>query len=157
MSKETGDIPDCLVGYFLISEVNLADPNFHRTVVLIIDHDEDGAFGLVVNRKLHLRLGEVIAEFTDSAAGELAIYQGGPVQPQYLFSIHSGLPSAVHSEHSSDPIEHVTFEPAFPHLAEYLKTNWGSMRESSRPPVNLYAGYSGWSSGQLESELERDA
>ncbi len=146
-----------LTGHFLISDANLADPNFHRTVVLIINHDDEGAFGLVVNRKLEVSLEEVIPEFADSEAGRLPIYQGGPVQPQYLFSIHSGLPDDIKSEHYSTPLEHVTFEPAFDVLVNYLQNDWANLPNESRPPVHLYAGYSGWGPGQIEAEMEQGA
>ncbi len=146
-----------LQGHFLISEAELRDPNFSRTVVLMIHHDEEGAFGLVVNRMLDVTLGQVLPEFSDSPAGELPIYQGGPVQPQFLFTIHSGLPEDLRSDQATTPIEHVIFEPAFPSLEDYLKTDWASLPVETRPPVHLYAGYAGWGPGQLETELEHGA
>jgi len=146
-------LPRWLVGYFLISEVELTDPNFQRTVILLINHDDDGAFGLVVNRQLDVTLGQVVTEFQNTEAGKLSIYQGGPVQPQYLFTIHSGLPDSLRSEQASSPLEQVVFEPIFPTLVDFLKGNWQSLSEDSRPPINLYAGYAGWDSGQLEMEL----
>jgi len=149
--------PQWLQGYFLISEAELQDPNFSRTVVLMIQHDEEGAFGLVVNRMLDVTLGQVLPEFNDTPAGELPIYQGGPVQPQYLFTIHSGLPEDLKSEQASSPIERVVFEPSFPCLEKYLKTDWAALSVETRPPVHLYAGYAGWGPGQLENELEHGA
>ncbi len=156
-NKGKQDLPRWLQGYFLISEAELLDPNFQRTVVLMIQHDEEGAFGLVVNRLLDVTLGQVLPEFTESAAGELPIYQGGPVQPQFLFTIHSGLPEDLKSDQASSPIEHVVFEPAFPSIEGYLQNEWASLPLESRPPVHLYAGYAGWGSGQLEDELEHNA
>ncbi len=149
--------PRWLQGYFLISEVDLQDPNFRQTVVLLISHNDDGAFGLVVNRRLEVTLGQVLPEFENTAAGELPIYQGGPVQPQFLFTIHSGLPEDLRSEQASSPIEHVIFEPAFPCLEQYLREIWANLPIDTRPPVNLYAGYAGWSPGQLEHELSEGA
>ena len=143
-----------LIGHFLISDVNLIDPNFRRSVVLMINHDEEGALGLVVNRRLEVTLGEVMPDFEGTEAGKLPIFQGGPVQPQYLFAIHSGLPDAVRSDHASNPIEHVTFELTFQVLTDYLRDDWADLGEKERPPINLYAGYSGWEGGQLERELE---
>ncbi len=108
--------PRWLTGSFLISEVDLQEPNFRQTVILIITHDEEGAFGLVVNRKLDVTLGQVVENFENTPAGELPIYQGGPVNPQYLFTIHSGIPGDIRSEQAMEPLEHVVFEPAFPLL-----------------------------------------
>ena len=146
-----------LSGSFLISDVRLTDANFRRTVVLLISHDENGALGLVVNRRLHATLADAIPEFAETEAGAIPIYEGGPVQQEYLFAIHSGLPDEVCSEHSIRPIEHVTFEPAFQVLGEYLKSTWAGIPQGERPPVHLYAGYSGWGKGQLERELRHGA
>ena len=73
-------LPDSLDGHFLISETELQDPNFRQTVVLIISHNEEGAFGLVVNRPAHLKLGDVVAELEDAEIGECDAYIGGPVR-----------------------------------------------------------------------------
>lgn len=123
----------------------------------MINHDEEGAFGLVVNRQLDVTLAQVVPGFENSPAGMLPIYQGGPVQPQYLFTIHSGFPGALKSGQASSPIEHVVFEPEFPCLEEYLKAEWAALPEKTRPPINLYAGYAGWGPGQLENELDHGA
>lgn len=151
------DEPKWLTGSFLISDANLSDPNFHRSVVLMISHDEEGAFGLVINRRLDATLSDAIPEFEDTEAGALPIHEGGPVQRDYLFVIHSGFPSEVRSEHAIDPIEHVTFEPAFRAISHYLREPWAAMEPNQRPPIRLYAGYSGWEAGQLEEELELGA
>ncbi|MAG13484.1 MAG: transcriptional regulator [Spirochaetales bacterium] len=149
--------PRWLAGYFLISEVELTDPSFQQTVILLITHDEKGALGLVINRKLEVTLGQVVTEFEDTDAGKLSIYQGGPVQPQYLFTIHSGLPDILRSKQASSPLEQVVFEPVFPVLTEFLKGDWQELPEDARPPINLYSGYAGWSPGQLETEMLRGA
>lgn len=156
-SSQDRETPRWLTGHFLISEVSLGDPNFRRTVVLMIDHNDEGAFGLVVNRRLSVTLAEVLPMFNESSAGKLAVYQGGPVQPQFLFSIHSGLPQALRSDRASSPVEHVTFEPDFSVLTEYLKGGWEDLDETDRPPVHLYAGYAGWGPEQLEGELAQGA
>ena len=146
-----------LSGNFLISDANLPDPHFRRTVILIISHDENGAFGLVVNRRVEATLADVMPEFEKTQAAEIQLYEGGPVSREYLFAIHSGFPGDIRSEHAVDPIEHVTFEPAFQVLTPYLQNRWAAMAEESRPPIHLYAGYSGWEGGQLERELSLGA
>lgn len=156
-NNENHEVPRWLAGYFLISEADLQDPNFQRTVVFLITHDDDGAFGLVVNRQLDVTLGQVAPEFKDTPAGDLPIYQGGPVQPQYLFTIHSGFPGDLKSDQASSPIEHVVFEPAFPSIEKYLKDEWAELSDKTRPPINLYVGYAGWGPGQLEGELDHGA
>ena len=87
-SPGSEELPRYLGGYFLISEFDLADPNFHRTVVLLIAHDAEGAFGLVVNRPSRFALGEVIEGVEDSPAASIPVYVGGPVQQNALFVMH---------------------------------------------------------------------
>ncbi len=156
--KEADDRgPRWLEGHFLISEADLSDPNFHRTVVLIINHNADGAFGLVVNRKLPVTLGEAVPDLASTPVAGVALFYGGPVQPQFLFCLHSGLPEGVRSPHASAPVENVLFEPLVSSLTGFLVETWGGLEENDRPPIRLYAGYSGWAPGQLESELDRSS
>ncbi len=151
------DEPQFLEGYFLISEVELMDPNFYRTVVLLVKHDEEGAFGLVVNRRSNVTLEEVLEGFEEGPAKDLPIHVGGPVQQEYLFALHSGFPDQLESEHSSAPAEGVVFEPVTESVVDYLKTAWPILPEADRPKIHLYAGYSGWGAGQLENELTAGA
>ena len=152
------DQPEWLSGHFLISDANLSDPNFHRTVVLIVSHDENGALGLVVNRRLEATLTDVLPEFSDTDAGALPLYEGGPVQKNFLFMLYSGIPGNLRSEHAIDPLTNITFEPAFSsELSDYLQSEWCKLEKARRPLIHLYVGYSGWASGQLEHELQHDA
>lgn len=150
-------LPSCLEGYFLVSETELLDPNFRQTVVLIVHHNEDGAFGLVVNRPAHVTLGDVVSEFEREEIGSAATFIGGPVEQQYLFTLHSGLPDHAVSPYSSSPVNGVVFEPVFQALEEYIREEWPATDPATRPIVNFYLGYSGWDAGQLESELEENA
>jgi putative transcriptional regulator len=149
--------PEFLGGYFLISEVELMDPNFFRTVVLLVSHDDEGAFGLVVNRKSDVALKDLVEGVEDTVAGDLPIFIGGPVQQEYLFVVHSGLPEAVSSGHESKAAEGVIFEPATERLIGYLNDEWSVLPDDDRPRIHLYAGYSGWGGGQLERELGEEA
>jgi putative transcriptional regulator len=155
--SEDKSVPRWLEGHFLISEADLSDPNFTRTVVLIVHHNEEGAFGLVLNRRLDVTLGQVSPDFSRGGAGEIPIYYGGPVQPQYVFCLHSGLPEELRSEHAAVPVQHVVFEPFVTGLSDYLRTTWSGLPDNRRPPIHLYSGYSGWAPGQLEAELARDS
>lgn len=151
------ELPKSLEGYFLISEVELMDPNFYRTVVLLVKHDEEGAFGLVVNRRSNVTLGELVDGFETSEARELPIHVGGPVQQEFLFALHSGFPDQLQSEHASTPTDGVVFEPVTESVVEYLKNEWVTLPKETRPKIHLFAGYSGWGAGQLEGELKESA
>ncbi len=147
--RKAGD----LTGQFLISGTELVDPNFFRTVVLLIQHAADGAMGLVVNRPADVELGSII-EISDGPVAEIPVFVGGPVEQQYLFVLHSGLTDPYPREQSINPAPGIFFEPATDPLIEYLSTNWLALPETDRPEVRFFAGYSGWAPGQLEDELE---
>jgi len=152
------DEPRYLDGYFLISEFDLMDPNFYRSVILMIAHDDEGAFGLVVNRPSSLTLGEVIEGVEETPAAKIPVFIGGPVQQNALFVLHM---SQSREEGAAPgvkkPLDGVTFEPATRSLIEYLTGEWAALPEAERPVVRLYAGYSGWGPGQLEGELKRES
>jgi putative transcriptional regulator len=146
-----------LGGSFLVSEIALADPNFRQTVVLMISHDDNGAFGLVVNRPSPFTLGDVVEGLDDSPASSIPVFIGGPVQQEILFLLHAAFPGQAGDDDAARPVEGVISEPATLALIEYLKTDWSSLPVEDRPAVRIYAGYSGWGPGQLESELKAEA
>lgn len=150
-------VPASLDGYFLISETELTDPNFHRTVVLIVNHNEEGAFGLVLNRPAEASLGEIVEELSESDAGKATLFIGGPVEQHYLFTLHSGLPEHATSKFSSSPTDGIVFEPVFGSIEEYLQNEWPGEPDQDRPSFNFYLGYAGWGPGQLEYEIDEDA
>ena len=150
-------VPASLDGYFLVSETELVDPNFHRTVVLIVNHNEEGAFGLVLNRPAEASLGDLVEELAESDAGAATLFIGGPVEQHYLFTLHTGLPAEATSKYSSSPTEGIVFEPVFGSVEEYLQNEWPKHSPESRPSFNFYLGYAGWAPGQLENELEEGA
>lgn len=151
------EIPESLEGYFLISEAELTDPNFFRTVVLILQHNEDGAFGLVVNRQADADLSDALPEFDGTEAGQMPVYVGGPVEQQYLFVLRTPTTLVQSSENALTPVPGVTFEPATEPLMEYLRSEWEAMPESERLELRFYAGCAGWGPGQLEQELSHGA
>ena len=154
-----GKRPRWLAGYFLISDTDLRDPNFFRTVVLLTEHNEEGAFGLVVNRVSTETLGNVLPEdaLAGSSAGDIPVYIGGPVQQEYLFILHSGLPLEDAAAVVTKPTDGVLFQPVTEATVRFLASDWDMMSDDSRPTVRVYGGYSGWGPGQLESELEAGA
>ncbi|MCS7205067.1 MAG: YqgE/AlgH family protein [Leptospiraceae bacterium] len=153
--KQFGDFHS-LKGNFLISETTMLDPNFKNTVVLMIEHNEDGAFGLIVNRKSNLTLADILPEFQSQRRGsETPIYIGGPVQQEFLFAIHSPLYDRSISTTAIEVIKGVYFEPGFRNLEQYFKDDyWKDLPLDDKPKIRLYIGYSGWSPGQLEREIQ---
>jgi len=154
---QDGETPRFLSGHFLISEIDLKDPNFRRTVVLMITHDEQGAFGLVVNRPSRFTLADLVEEMEDSPAATIPVFIGGPVQQEVLFLLHGQFAGHPPDAVIGQPVEGVMTEPATLALIDYLKSEWSALPEDERPAVRLYAGYSGWGPGQLENELRMES
>jgi putative transcriptional regulator len=135
-------------GTLLISQPFLGDPNFHRSVVLLCrDEAGNGSFGLVLNQLTQLTLGDVLdlPPETRSVAAELPLYVGGPVEPNTLHYLHrrADVPGAA------DLGQDVYWGGDFEVLL-------GLLGSGEVPPhdVRLFAGYSGWSAGQLAGEMQ---
>jgi putative transcriptional regulator len=138
-------------GTLLISQPFLGDPNFERSVVLLCrDEPDDGTFGLVLNRLTSLTLGEVLDLPTHltSVAAELPLYVGGPVEPNTLHYLHrrADLPGAI------DLGQDVYWGGDFEMLLGLLGTGAVAAED-----VRLFAGYSGWSAGQLAGEMQAES
>ncbi|VFN02267.1 MAG: putative transcriptional regulator [Candidatus Kentron sp. G] len=136
-----------LTNQFLIAMPTLRDPNFYRTVTYLCAHNEDGAMGIIINRPLSLRLGDVLKhmeiEVTDPVVKHLRVFQGGPVQPERGFVIHrpSGKWDAVLPV--GDDIAVATSRDILNALA----------KGEGPSDVVVALGYAGWGAGQLEKEL----
>ncbi len=149
-------MPSVLTGYFIISDSELRDPNFYRTVVFILNHDKNGALGLVINRPSNTTIGEITTEeYADSPFAEHTVYVGGPVDQNYLFALHTGLADKQKSENAIEAIPGIVFEPDFTLLQAYFTDAARAVEAAGETRVRFFAGYAGWSSGQLESELKR--
>ncbi|MDR1931726.1 MAG: YqgE/AlgH family protein [Spirochaetales bacterium] len=146
-----------LTGHFLISGLNLVDPNFFRTVVFMVQHNADGAFGLVINRPAEHTLGSILPKLAGGAALDIPVYIGGPVQQDFLFVLYSGFSGYTQSAAAAQPIPGVIFEPATRELIRFLVEEWERMPPEDRPKIRLYAGYSGWAANQLEHEMQEHA
>jgi len=119
----------------------LADPNFHKTVVLMLQHDEDGAFGLVLNRPTPGRLRDIWELLEGQPCDcEQPIYQGGPVEGP-LMALHGDVLRC--EEEVMDGV----------YLA-MRKDNIREIVERATAPFMIFSGYSGWGNGQLEDELK---
>src|SRR5689334_14858484 len=135
----------------LVSMPQLSDPNFHRTVVLLCRHNQEGALGLVVNRPLTTS-GRVVVNIEASESmstdRDLQVWVGGPVEPQRSWMLVG---------------EQTGEEMLGARIAErlYLSTSPDLLRrllEPSPPPyARLIVGYARWGPGQLEAELEASA
>jgi putative transcriptional regulator len=130
-------------GVLLISDPFLKDPNFMRTVVLLCEHNEEGSFGLVLNRKTDHTLSDLITKLEGITT---PVYYGGPVQMDTLHFIHQ-LPQLI--PNSQEIASGIYWGGDFEIVSHLLITN-----QLNTSKIRFYLGYSGWSSGQLGDELK---
>jgi len=142
-----------LTGRLLVATPALTDPNFDRSVVLLLDHDEEGTLGVVLNRPTPVDVASVLEPWAGLAGTPAVVFQGGPV------SLDSALALAVVPGGSDDredggllgwrrvygAIGLVDLEAP----PELLAAEVGALR--------VFAGYAGWAPGQLEDELVEGA
>lgn len=129
---------------FLIAMPQLGDPNFHRSVILMIEHGENGAMGLVLNRSAPLTLEDVAKgqDFKVARARSVQnVYVGGPVEPQRGFVLH---------DVSDVPEKHEVLPGLFLSLT---LDSLQPLLEDARGRLRFCLGYSGWGPGQLEKEI----
>ena len=134
-----------LKGQLLLDNGKLRGSFFQRTVILICQHDAEGAFGLVLNRSTQNNVGEAVVANLPDTLKKATLFLGGPVQPQALSFLHNDnfLPDA-------NVIANLNLGHSLDSLLE--------IGESFSPTLRLkiFAGYAGWSPGQLEDEMKRD-
>jgi putative transcriptional regulator len=130
-------------GILLIADPFLKDPNFLRTVVFLCEHKVEGSFGFVLNRKYENTLDELIPDLEDL---KLPVYYGGPVQMDTIHFLHQ-YPEEIPG--GEEVIKGVYWGGDFEKVVEMLKNG------TAHPDkIRFYIGYSGWSDGQLETELK---
>jgi putative transcriptional regulator len=140
--------PASLRGRLLVATPPLVDPNFDRTVVLMLEHGETGALGIVLNRASETALEDVLPEWRVLASPPEVVFAGGPVQPDAVIA----LARAEHKHEDAD---------GWVPILDGLGTI-----DLGRDPLDLsipierlrvFVGYAGWSAGQLEAELDQQA
>lgn len=135
---------ESLQAQLLVATPQLVDPNFLRTVVLIVRHSEEGAMGVVINRRARLSVREVWTKVSDSeCATEESLHVGGPC-PGPLMALHG---SIEHADFEVLPGLYFTAEPES--ISQLVATTHGEVR--------FFAGYAGWGPGQLENEIASGA
>ncbi|MFY0599053.1 MAG: YqgE/AlgH family protein [Cyclobacteriaceae bacterium] len=129
-------------GDLLISEPYLPDPNFERTVIYLCEHDENGSFGFVLNRKSENSLEDLIGV----SGFDSEVYVGGPVQQDTLHFLHnSNLKLEVNKEISDGIHWGIDFEGLISGIENKL---------IDPKDVKFFVGYSGWSVDQLNDEVK---
>jgi putative transcriptional regulator len=138
-----------LAGQFLIASPAITDPRFARTVILMVQHDRNGALGIIVNlpadERPMAKLLEMLGEKETNVAGTVRIFAGGPVQPEIGFVVHS-------ADYRRPETIAIDARVAMTASREILR----DIAHGKGPQKSLVAfGYAGWAPGQLEGELRR--
>jgi putative transcriptional regulator len=133
-----------LQGQLLLDGGKLHGSFFHRSVVLICQHDEEGAFGLILNRSSESKVGQALVANVSETIKDQPLFVGGPVQPGTLSFLHSD---------DFVPQANVMINLNLGHSLDALV----DLSESSSitQKLKLFAGYSGWTAGQLDQEMAR--
>ncbi|MGI9265222.1 MAG: YqgE/AlgH family protein [Gammaproteobacteria bacterium] len=131
-------------GRMLIAARDLVDPNFSQTVVLLVEHDEGGSMGVIVNRPTSVSVQEALPQFESLGEYDGRLFFGGPVEVGSLVILFRSSETPEGAKRVLDDI-HVSSNAAV--LEKTIEQGLGYSR------LRLYAGYAGWSSGQLEMEI----
>jgi putative transcriptional regulator len=130
-------------GQLLIAGPALMDHNFWRTVVLVVEHSEEGAFGLVLNRPSETNVGEAVQELEELVDPGEPLFIGGPVQPS----------SVIVLGRFEDPSDAALL--AFDDVGVLGGGRSIEERSAGLLAGRAFVGHAGWGAGQLDSELER--
>ena len=132
---------ESLKGQLLVAGPRLVDPNFRRSVVLVGEHGEEGALGLILNRTSDATVDEALPELAPLVDGDGAVHVGGPVQPTAVVVLAE---FAEPARAGSLVLDNIGFLPA-----EVDPDELGELRRA-----RVFVGYAGWGPGQLDGELE---
>ncbi len=135
-------------GRLLVATPPLEDPNFDRTVVYVIEHHDDGALGLVLNRPMDEGLDEPLDRWVDVQSDPPVVFNGGPVETNALIAL-------AHTKGEVAEDEHLA--PLNGDIASADLAADPAMVRGAISQLRVFRGYSGWGPGQLEGEIEAGA
>ena len=145
-----------LQGKLLLASRRLADPNFFRTVVLMVQHNDEGALGLVLNRPLDISVKQACEDSLEFGCEvEDILHQGGPCQGP-LMAVHTFGAAGKSKEEEPEPVIDGLYFATDRDELEWLLTQAAKTggKPSAGNSIKYFVGYSGWGPGQLEKELE---
>lgn len=144
---------DPKAGKLLVATPLLGDPNFRRTVVLIVEHEaSEGTLGVVLNRPTPIPVAQVLDQWTDLASDPSVLFKGGPVAPTSALAL-ALIPG------TDEPLGWRALDgaPALARLGLIDLDTPPSVLAPAIQSLRVYAGYAGWSPGQLEGEIDEGA
>ena len=145
---------EALAGRLLVATPVLGDPNFRRTVVLVVEHEEEqGTLGVVLNRPTQVPVDQVLEPWMDLATSPSVVFSGGPV------ATNSALALAL-VPGTDEPVGWHPLDGGAPAMTRLGLVDLDAPPGLLGPAVTslrVYAGYAGWSPGQLKAEIEEGA
>lgn len=140
---------ESLAGHFLIAATHLRDGNFHKTVVLMLEHNAEGAMGLVLNRPMDVNVSEALASHFEMPESNALLFNGGPVETNALLILHNSVDYFQEQEAVVPGVFVGTSPDVFDKVASSISDPDSGFR------FRIFAGYSGWGAGQMEEEISR--
>jgi putative transcriptional regulator len=141
-------------GRLLVATPVLGDPNFRRTVVLIVEHEEEqGTLGVVLNRPTEIPVGQVLEPWTELATDPSVVFSGGPVAPNSALAL-ALVPG------TDEPVGWHPLDGGPPKMSRLGLVDLDAPPGLLAPAITrlrVYAGYAGWGSGQLQGEIDEGA
>ena len=132
---------ESLAGQLLVASPRLVDPNFARTVVALLNHDEKGAMGLVINRPTEVPVSDHLPEWTSRLASPPVVFYGGPVEKSMAIGLRESFDIGI----GTTPLRGVRM------------VDFSDGEDEGQGLVRVFAGYSGWGPGQLEDEIAEES
>lgn len=129
-------------GRLLVATPVIDGGPFWRSVVYVLDHDDDGTLGVIVNRPLNAHVSDVLPTWSDVVTEPDQLFDGGPVGPDAALAlavVHDGV-APTGWRQMSDRVGLVDLDGPVPELGEFAA-------------IRVFAGYAGWSAGQLDDEI----
>jgi putative transcriptional regulator len=134
-------------GTLLVASPDLTDPNFSKSVVLVLRHDDDGTLGVVLNRPTNLEPAKVFPELGDSVGTyDGRLFRGGPIAPTQLLFLVRGLAAATVT--GPEVLDKVFLSVGPDSLADMVRLAEGT------DELRVFAGHAAWVPGQLEGEID---
>ncbi len=140
------DVPQWWTGQLLVASPSLADPNFARSVVLVLDHDDDGALGVTLDRPSELAVADVLPGWAEVVSAPAQLFAGGPVSTGSALGVAR---LAAETENAPLGWRRVFGDTGLLDLDTPVEVLSGAL-----DGLRIFAGYSGWAAGQLEAEVE---
>ena len=137
---------DPAAGRLLVAGPTLLDPNFVRTVVLLLDHDEEGTLGVVLNRPTTVPVASVLPGWADTVDDPPVLFDGGPVSADSALAV-----ACVPESAEEDP---VGFRRLFGPTGMVDLDTPLEVLAPAMTRMRVFAGYAGWGGGQLDAEIE---